>query len=61
MQAFDQLPQPLAEPIKVETCPAAMLASTEMMKKGETRFGPSLRNFECSRSMPQKSPMPLLM
>ena len=25
-----------------------MLASTETMKKGETRLGPSRRNFECS-------------
>jgi len=33
----------------------------EGMKKGETRPGPSFRSFSCSRSMAQKSPMPLLM
>ncbi len=48
-------------PKRIETWPAARLTMAEGMKKGETRCGPSSRSLECSRSMAQKSPMPLLM
>jgi hypothetical protein len=51
---------PLA-PKRIETWPAARLTIAETIKNGETRSGPSSSSFECSRSMAQKSPMPLLM
>src|SRR6266850_961407 len=45
---------------RIETCPEARLTMADGIKNGETRPGPSFKSFSCSRSMAQKSPMPLL-